>query len=564
MSDPQQYEVREPMPGVVYAPREELRRYVDAGLLTRESMADAFRASFRRHAHRVALASREGEFTYAALDETTDRLAAAWLEMGLKPLDRVVFQIGNCAELVLGFIACLKAGLIPVCTLAAHREQEIGYLGQHAAARMHFVQGDDPKFDDIAFAERIREQAPTLKWLVQARGERRGSALHLKEQVESMPLAQARQVLAGVRIDPFQVAVFQLSGGTTGVPKIIPRFHNEYIYNMRAFAQFAGYTEHDCLFMPMPMMHNLNMGCCFGPFLLTGGTVAMATALTPEALGDVFRQYEPTWTAIAGPIVEKLKPAIQSGALPLKRLRGVISANNAPALRALLKAPVRHIFGMTEGVIMLTSEDDPQIVQDTMVGRPISPMDQVKLFQPGTEIEITEEGVAGECAFAGPYTIHGYYDAPERNAQAFTSQGFYRSGDLMLFRDIGGNRYYQFCGRTKDVVDRAGEKVNSEEVELLVARHPAVVAAAVVGMPDRVYGERVCAFVTLREGHAAPTVAELGTFLAEQGLAKFKWPERIEVLAEMPLTNAGKLSKPTLKKLIADKLAAEQAPQPTT
>ena len=559
MNSLQLCQVRQPMKGVVYAPAEDLRRYVDAGLLTRETMAQAFRASFAMHAERVALAGVDGQWTYRQLDETTDRLAAAWLAMGLQPLDRVVFQIGNCVELVLGFIACLKAGLIPVCTLAAHREQEIGYLGRHAAAGMHFVQGDDPKFDDVAFAARIRGEIPTMHWTVQARGEGRAGALQLREQVETMPLAKARAVLAELQLDPFQVAVFQLSGGTTGVPKIIPRFHNEYVYNMRAVAQFAGYTPDDCLFMPLPMMHNLNMGCCFGPFLLTGGTVAIAASVSPDAIGQVFRDFRPTWTALAGPIVEKLKPAIASGALPLGGLRGVISPNNAPALRDLLETSVRHIFGMTEGVIMLTKPDDPQVVQDQMVGRPVSPLDKVKIFRAGTEEEITAEGEIGECAFAGPYTIHGYYDAAERDAQTFTSEGFYRSGDLMLFRDIGGKRYYQFCGRTKDVVDRAGEKVNAEEVELLVSRHPAVTAAAVVGMPDRVYGERICVFVTLREGQAGLTVAELGTFLQDQGLAKFKWPERIEVLPELPLTNAGKLSKPSLRQMITDKLAAEAA-----
>jgi len=554
-----QDQVREPMPGVVYAPSADLKRYLDAGVLTRETMAEAFSASFRQHADRLALCGSEGEYSYGALDEITDRLAAAFLRLGLQPLDRVIFQIGNCNELVFGFIACLKAGLIPVCTLAAHREQEIGYLGKHSQARMHFVQGDDAKFDDVAFAERMRESIPTMQWIVQARGAPRGAASHLRELIESVTAPQAREIVSRIPRDPFQVAVFQLSGGTTGIPKIIPRFHNEYIYNMRAVAAWNGYRPDDCLFMPMPMMHNLNMGCCFGPFLLTGGLVAVATSLAPDALGDIFKRYEPTWTAMAGPIVEKLKPAIQSGALPLRRLRGVISASNAPALRQLLGAPVRHIFGMTEGVIMLTRNDDPQVVQDTMVGAPVSALDQVKLFKIGTEEEITEEGVEGECAFAGPYTIHGYYDAPERDAQTFTSQGLYRSGDLMLFRDIGGKRYYQFRGRTKDVVDRAGEKVNCEEVELLVSRHPAIVATAVVGMPDKVYGERICAFVTLRDGAQAPTTAELGAFLEQAGLAKFKWPERIEVLGELPLTKAGKLSKPALKEIIIEKLAAEKA-----
>lgn len=552
-----QNQVREPLAGVVYAPSADLQRYLVAGALTRETMPEAFRASFAQHADRMALRGGEGEVTYAELDAITDRLGAALLRMGLQPLERVIFQLGNCNELVFGFIACLKAGLIPVCTLAAHRESEIGYLGKHAAARMHFVQGDDAKFDDVAFAERMQGSMPDMQWTVQARGVRRGKALHLRELVDAMPIDEARQLLAKVVIDPFQVAVFQLSGGTTGVPKIIPRFHNEYIYNMRAVADFCGYTPDDCLFMPLPMMHNLNMGCCFGPFLLRGGTVAVATSLAPEALGDIFKRYQPTWTVIAGPIAERLKPAIESGKLPLDKLRGVISANNAPVLRQLLKAPVHHIFGMTEGVIMLTRDSDPQEVKDNMVGLPVSAHDQVKLYQIGTEEEITEEGVEGECAFSGPYTIHGYYDAAERNAQTFTSSGMYRSGDLMLFRDIGGKRYYQFRGRTKDVVDRAGEKINSEEVETMLARHPAITAAAVIGMPDKVYGERVCAFITVRDGMSAPDVAGLGSFLQMQGLAKFKWPERIEVLPELPLTNAGKLSKPKLKEMIVQKLAAE-------
>lgn len=550
--------VRDPLPGVVYAPEADLRRYVEAGLLRHETLADALRASFRAHASRVALCSVEASHTYAELDALTDRLGGAFLQLGLRPLDRVLFQTGNCIELVLGFVACLKAGLIPVCTLAAHREQEIGYLGHHAAARMAFVQGDDPRFDDVAFMDRMREAVPSLQWIVQGRGERREPAQHLRDLLESITPERARTLLAQVPADPYQVAVFQLSGGTTGVPKIIPRFHNEYAYNMRAVAEYLGYRSDDVLFMPMPMVHNLNMGCCWGPFLLTGGTVAIATGLTPQALGEVFRRFEPTWTAFAGPLVEKLRPAIESGQLPLTRLRGVISANGAPALRQLLKATVHHIFGMTEGVIMLARADDPQEVQDTMVGAPVSALDRVKILRPGTEEEITEPGVEGECAFAGPYTIHGYYDAAERNAQAFTSDGHYRSGDLMLFRDIGGRRYYQFRGRTKDVVDRAGEKVNSEEVEHLVSQHPAVESCAIVGMPDRVYGERVCAFITLRPGASAPTVGELGAFLEREGLAKFKWPERIEVLPELPLTKSGKLSKPTLKQLITEKLATEQ------
>lgn len=551
--------VREPIEGVVYPPRQKLERYVSEGALTQETLAQGLRESFQRHARRVALCGPAGTLTYRELDEASERFAAALLALGLSPKDRVIFQLANSNELVVGFVACLKAGLIPVSTLAAHREHEIGYLAELSKARVHFVQGDDPKFDDIEFAQRMQQQVASLQWIVQARGDRRGSALSMRSLIEGMPLEEARQQLAQVPSDPFQVAVFQLSGGTTGVPKIIPRFNNEYLYNMRAVAQFNGYRGDDCLFMPLPMMHNLNMGCCFGPFLLTGGAITIATDLQPPSLSALFRDYLPTWAVIGGPVLEKLRPFIESGELPVKQLRGVISASGAPKLRAILGAPAYHIFGMTEGVIMMTRDDQPLEVRDGMVGRPVSPWDEVKLYRIGTEEEILEEGVEGECAFAGPYTIHGYYSAPERNKETFTSQGYYRSGDLMLFRDIGGQRYYKFCGRTKDVVDRGGEKINCEEVETVVGRHPAVAMTSVVGMPDPVYGERVCAFVVVRSGASVPSVAELGAFLGESGVAKFKWPERIEAMVEFPLTKTGKLSKPLLKQLITEKLAAEKA-----
>ena len=551
--------VRNPMPGVVYPPGGALRRYLDAGLLTHETLPEALAAVCRSHPDQVALTGPEGDLTYRALDDISDRFGAALLGLGLQPLDRVIFQIANCNELVIGFVACLKAGLIPVCTLAAHREQEIGYLGNHAKARAHFVQGDDAKFDDVAFAARMRAAIPSLQWIVQARGTARGGAQTLRALADAISPSDARAALAKVARDPFQVAVFQLSGGTTGVPKIIPRFHNEYLYMMRAVVAWNGYRADDVLFVPLPMMHNLNMGCCFGPFLLCGGTVMVAPDLTPATLVSMFDRHNPTWAVLGGPILAKLKPAIIAGQLPLRRLRGAFFTNGAPRLRELLKAPVFHIFGMTEGVIMFTREGDPQEVMDTMVGRPVSALDEVRLYEIGGEREITEPGVEGECAFAGPYTIHGYYDAAERNRETFTSGGMYRSGDLMMFHDVGGVRYYQFRGRTKDVVSRGGEKINCEEVEAIVGLHPALAACAVVAMPDPVYEERVCAYVVAHKGAAAPNVAELGAFLLEQGLAKFKWPERIEAVDEFPTTQSGKLSKPLLRKMITEKLAAEKS-----
>lgn len=549
--------VRDPLPGVVYPDPQESRAYIEAGLLGEETLPGALRASFARHAERLALDGPGGRITYAELDSRSERLGAALLRTGLAPLDRVVFQLNNCAELVVAWVACLKAGLIPLCTLAAHREHEIGYLAEHAGAKLHFVQGDDPRFDGVEFARRMGDVVPSLRWVLQARGAPQPGVLHLPTLIDAVPEADARRELARLALDPWQVAVFQLSGGTTGVPKIIPRFSNEYATMMRAVADWNGYRADDRLFIPLPMVHNLNMGCCFGPFLLTGGTVLLSPDLQPDTLVDVIRRWRPTWLVL-GPLTARIEAAVAAGQIDLSQVRGVITTKGAAQARDRLRAPVFHIFGMTEGVIMLTRPDHPLAAQDDTVGCPVNAGDRVRILRPGTE-EDAAFGEDGEPAFKGPYTIRGYYDAEDRNREAFTRDGWYRSGDLMRAVEIEGRTFYQFRGRIKDVVDRGGEKINCEEVETVVGQHPALAAVAMVGMPDPVYGERACAFVIPRPGERAPDIERLSAFLRERGLAKFKWPERIEVVSEFPTTLSGKLSKPRLKQLITERLAAERA-----
>jgi 2,3-dihydroxybenzoate-AMP ligase len=227
-------------------------------------------------------------------------------------------------------------------------------------------------------------------------------------------------------------------------------------------------------------------------------------------------------------------------------VRGCVATSGAPKLEAILGAPAYHVFGMTEGVIMLAHASDSKTARHETVGRPISPHDRVRILKPGTDQELPH-GEVGEPAFDGPYTIHGYYNAADRDAETFTQDGAYRSGDLMSVRNIDGKDYFVFQGRIKDVVDRAGEKINAEEVEWAVVTHPAVAACGVIGVKDRVYGERVCACVVVKPGSAAPGVADMGRYLEAFGLAKFKWPERIEVLTELPVTHVGKLDKIALR-----------------
>lgn len=552
--------VTSPIPGVVYPKQSELDRYLSEGALGFETLPDGLRSVVEQYPDNVALLGPNLRITYRELDELSTRLAGAFLQQGLQPLDPVVFQLRDSEQLIIAFFACLKAGLIPICTLAAHREREIGYLANLAVAKLHIVQGDDPKFDSIGFARKMQEAAPSLKLIMQVRGTSQEGVLHQNALIDGISLLEAQAQLQRVQLDPFQVAVYQLSGGTTGVPKIIPRFHNEYLYNMRAVAQWLGYQPDDVLFMPQPMVHNLNMGCCFGPFLMTGGTVIVTPDLQPETLISLIASTNPTWLMLGGPIIARLESAIQSGRIDLAGARGVLVANSAAKLQMLLGVRTYNVFGITEGVIMFGHKEDVAEAHDTTNGRPVSAWDRVRILVPGTEQD-AKPGEIGEPAFKGPYTIHGYFRAEERNRETFTSDGYYRSGDLMYTKVIDGKTYYVFCGRLKDLVSRGGEKINCEEVELAVAGHPAVAAVATVGYPCPVFDERLCAALVLRNGFAAPSVAELGAYLEDYGLAKFKWPERIEVLDVFPLTASGKLSKEKLRELVKTNIEQELAKQ---
>lgn len=465
--------------GVRYPDAERLQRYLEQGVLTRETLVGAFRSAMREHADRRALVGPEGEMRYGELDERTDRLAAALLELGLRPLDRAMFQCGNSQELLVAFLACLKAGVIPICALQAFRKREIGYLGNLAEVRLHLVQGDDEKFDDVAFAE-----------------------------------------------------------------------------SMRAVAACQGYTRDDVLFFPTPFMHNLNMGCYFGPFLLQGATITVCTDLKEDTLQGLVRDYQPTWFGVAGPIFQRILPELLRGDAAARARRKFVAPQNAANMERVTGSYVCHIFGMTEGVIMYTRADDPAEVREIGVGRPVSDYDEVMIVTPGTEDPVPD-GESGEALFRGPYTIRGYYKSEREDATRFTADGFYRSGDLMSSRVIDGKRHYFFRGRIKDVVDRGGEKINAEEVEIALNGHPAVAASAVVSMPDKVYGERACAYVVLRPGSDSLTLEALRVWLEQLGLAKFKWPERLELIDEMPLTASGKLSKQALRERILETLRHE-------
>lgn len=545
------------LPGVVYPPESRTRRYVEAGVLREVTLVSAFSDVAAKYPESVAVSNDTGTITYAELDNVTDRVAGAFLKMGLRPLDRVVFQLKNSRELVIAYLACLKAGLIPIATLAAHRRHEIGYLAGHAAARAHVIDGDSSKFDFVSFARSMQEEVDSLKHIIVARAQSRDADLHdLGSLAATISREEALSLIAKVQRDPWQVCIFQLSGGTTGVPKIIPRFHNEYLYQICAVAELHGLDHSTVAYTPNPLMHNAPMLCCWGPALFSGGEMIITADMEPETIRRALRNRKANWFSIPPVILMRLKDAGVLDELDFSQAKGFTVGGGAARIEHVTRgAPVFPLFGMTEGIICYCRKGDSREAIETTCGRPLSPFDEIRIFIPETEEECAP-GEIGELAIRGPSSISGYYDAEKRNKEVITAEGFYRSGDLCSIKVIDGFEYVVFHGRLKDVVNRGGEKINCLEVETLAVGHPKVSSISIVPVPDPSYGERACAFVIPAPGISEFTPTELGAYLEEKGLAKFKWPEFIELISEFPLTSAGKISKPRLRDIAQERAKA--------
>jgi non-ribosomal peptide synthetase component E (peptide arylation enzyme) len=549
-------------PAVVPYPPEAVRRYRDAGLWGTRTIADELHAVALRYPDRDAVVALDGRLTFRELDERTDALAAGLAGLGLEPGDPVLFQVTNRLGAVVAWYGVLKAGLVPVCTLAAHRGHEVGEISGRVRARAHLVEAGTRGTDLVEFAVARREGHPTLRHVLVLGGspdDPRGVAVETLGR--DVGPAAARATVEGIQsgLDPDGVAVFQLSGGTTGVPKVIPRLHAEYWYNASAYAGSWGWGPQTRVAHLIPVIHNAGIVCAVHAPHSVGAALLLGTADLDESLPLLAAESATHVLLGHGHFTAVEHPGFDDAVAAATQV--VLSGAKVPA--ALFARLERRglwsgqLFGMGEGLFLTTRPGAPRLARATTVGTPLSPADEIRVLEPGTETELAD-GEVGELACRGPYTLRGYYDADAHNAVAFTSDGFYRTGDLASVQRIDGERYVAIEGRIKDLINRGGEKINAEEVEQLLLRHPRVTEAAVVAMPDPRLGERTCAFVVT--GGGALTLDEVREHFAALDVAKFKWPERIEQIDAMPRTLVGKTDKKRLQAEIAEAVTLSGGP----
>jgi 2,3-dihydroxybenzoate---[aryl-carrier protein] ligase len=531
------------LPGVVPFPPEFAQRYRARGYWQDKSLAQEFDAVFKKFASRPALIDGNRTFTYEEIDKKSGNLALNLLELGLRPGDRVVPTLPNVAEFVLLYFALQKIGCIPIAALATHRYAEISQFVKLSGATTCVYPETQSDFEFGPMIRRVQAECPTLRFCLSL------PALQALLQKNS---SLDKKELQKIRIDPTDPCIFQLSGGTTGIPKLIPRTHNDYAYNSKTAAPVCGVTGDSVLLLALPVAHNLPLACPgIQGYFFQGARVVLSPSTRPEQMFSLVEKHRVTHIKVVPALLIRLinDPSISKFNLSSVKLIQSGGQRMQPEVR--LKAHqlipgcfVQENFGMSEGMLFFVRLDDPQEVKLETCGRPICPDDEVRLVDDeGREVA---DGEVGELTCRGPYTLRGYYGVPEYNARQFTRDGFYCSGDLMR-RHPSGN--YVVEGRKKDLINRGGEKISAEEIENLILGHPAVQNVACVPVPDPTLGEKMCACVVLKSGSRL-SLHELTDFLKGREIAKFKLPERLELFDDFPVSTFGKVSKKSLVDLI--------------
>lgn len=537
-------------------PAEFAERYRERGHWRGENLADLPRAWASVFGQRTALVHGSTRTSYAELNYRADRMAAGFRMHGIGAGDRVVIQLPNIPEFVVVCFALFRIDAKPVFSLVSHRADEIRHLSTLSGAAGYVVPGTYQGFDHVALAAETMAVASSLRRVFVVDGK-----IHTRS-ANGNP-ANSFVPLVDVDAEPVplpspassDVAFFLLSGGTTASPKLIPRTHDDYTYQTRVTAELVELSADDIYLAALPVEFNFAWGCpgVIGT-LRSGGTVVLADEPVPADCFEIIENERVTFTSLVPSLAQLWLEAVDEAEVDLSSLRLIqiggarlhreISERIAPAFGCTLQ----QVFGMAEGLLTFTREtDSPETILTTQ-GRSVSPDDEIRVVDESGED--VPPGQTGELLARGPYTLRGYYRAAEHNARAFTDDGFYRTGDLVRLTD-SGNLVVE--GRIKEVIIRGGNKISAGEVEGHLLTHPAVERVAVVPIPDPYLGERICAYV--RPNGEPPILPELRLHLQARGIADYKLPDRLEIVADLPLTGLGKVDK----KVLADRAAAKAA-----
>jgi 2,3-dihydroxybenzoate-AMP ligase len=508
------------------------------------------------HPDKEAFVDSKSRLTYGEAREKTNKLAIGLMDLGIKPLDRVLLQLPNWNEFVFAYFALQKIGAIPVLLIDRYRQFEINHLIELSKAKHWIVALKYKKLEYLPIINDILKAHPRLKNVITVRGESDGESFSCLERlIQEAELT--RENLARLdkrRPDPMQVAHMGPTGGTTGAPKIVPRTHNSLITGIEYCSKSWDQNNQDINLLTGPIGHDLTFSKGFIGSIIMMGKIIFLDSTDNKDICETIEKEKVTsivWVPTLAQRILQYNDLDKYDLSSLKKMHNGGGASHPDLIKNIiekLKMKFYNGYGATEGMTTITrSTDDLETICNT-VGRPTCPYDTYRVIdKKGNELP---PNTPGELVLKGPGVFTGYYNNLEENKRAFTKNGFFKTGDIAKINEKG---YIQLTGRLKEMVNRGGESISSTEIEKLITCHPCVAAVAVIAMPDPLMGERVCAYIQPKNDIKL-SFDEIISFLKDQKASVLQLPERIEFIDHMPYTGAEKVDKASLRADIERKL----------
>jgi len=521
--------------------------------------ADLFNKATDLYPNKERLVDDRNHLTYAQLREIVDKLAISLINLGIDRGDRVLVQLPNWNEFIYSFFALQKIGAIVVLLLPRHMKMEIKHFCHLTQPRAWILPERYGKIDYLPIINEVLKENPQIEHIISVRSIRTGHFINLEGLITDANLTRDNlQELADRRSDPMEVAQIMPTGGTTGLPKASPRTHNSYICNVEYHSRAWEITSEDTLLVMTPVAHGMAMHWGIGGALFNYAKLVLLDSTNPKDICEVIQREKVTAMPAVPALVHRLVSFEDLAKYDLSSLKK-ISVGGAPSSPELVKVACEKLgckfingLGSVEGTCSAVRLDASIETICNSLGPPICPYDTLKIIDhDGNELPRNAEG---ELVSKGPGIFTGYFKSPEDNKDIFTKDGFFRTGDLAKIDDFGNLR---ITGRIKDIILRGGENISAIDIENLISSHPGVENVAVVGMPDKELGERICAYIQPAP-RASLTFNEIISFLKSKGASVLQLPERIEFVDTIPLTKVGKINKVALREDIKRRMTSKE------
>lgn len=540
--------------------KQQIEYYTNLGYWDKWTFCDYIKRWASAFPDKEALIDTKTRLTWAQYKVMVDRMALHFMELGIKQDDLVVTQIPNCVEAVITEFALARIGACIVPLAMPWREHELSYVLGQTGSPAVVVAKEYAGFNYVDMMRKLQPTHPKLKNIVVLGEDVPAGTVSYKKLWENKleEKYDADYLDKNFKIGPNDVLTMCFTSGTEADPKGCPRTHNHWkAFERSAFLHHLTENVHDKVVMALPWINLFGQSVGILSMAMVGGTLILLDGFNPAVMAQTISKEKATlYAGVPAMHVALLKyPDLDK--YDLSSLR-VVASGGAPCPTAVIKEMMSKFgclvwngFGSNEGHLNVTEVGlDPELVSTT-IGLP-QLYSQTKIVDESNKI--LEAGNVGEFCQKAPFVIAGYYKRPDLNAQKWDKDGYYHTGDACYLDENG---FYHFSTRLKDIIIRGGMNISAEDVEFVLYKNPKVINVAVVGMPDERLGERCCAYVELKEGETLD-LQEVQAFMQKEGVAKYKWPERVEIIKQLPRTPTGKVLKYVLRAEIAEKLKAGQ------